>query len=154
LRAVLRMYGAEPPIFLGYRDQHVQQVDRDALVARITAIMHAITPDVVLTFGPYGLSGHPDHLAVQRATVAAFPHYRQTTAAEPRLYYKALLPDVVKALGLTLEATEVEATVMIDISAYKALRIRALRTYKTQEDAQRLPPLPTTPPRRGETRPL
>ena len=52
LRAVLRMYGAEPPIFLGYRDQHVQQVDRDALVARITAIMHAITPDVVLTFGP------------------------------------------------------------------------------------------------------
>ena len=26
LRAVLRMYGAEPPIFLGYRDQHVQQV--------------------------------------------------------------------------------------------------------------------------------
>jgi N-acetylglucosamine malate deacetylase 2 len=138
LRAVLRMYGAEPPIFLGYRDYDVQQVDRDELVARITAIMHAIKPDVVLTFGPHGLSGHPDHLAVHQATVAAFHQYRQTTAAEPRLYYKALLPDAVKALGLTLEGPEVEPTLMIDISAYKALKVRALRTYKTQEDAQRL----------------
>jgi len=138
LRAVLRMYGAEPPIFLGYRDHDVQQVDRDELVARITAIMQAIQPDVVLTFGPHGLSGHPDHLAVHQATVAAFHQYRQTTAAEPRLYYKALLPDAVKTLGLTLEGPEVEPTLMIDISAYKALKVRALRTYKTQEDAQRL----------------
>jgi LmbE family N-acetylglucosaminyl deacetylase len=44
----------------------------------------------------------------------------------------------VKALGLTLEGPEVEPTLMIDISAYKALKVRALRTYKTQEDAQRL----------------
>jgi LmbE family N-acetylglucosaminyl deacetylase len=138
LRAVLRMYGAEPPIFLGYRDYDVQQVDRDELVARITPIMHAIKPDVVLAFDPHGLSGHPDHLAVHQATVAAFHQYRQTTAAEPRLYYKALLPDAVKALGLTLEGPEVEPTLMIDISAYKALKVRALRTYKTQEDAQRL----------------
>jgi N-acetylglucosamine malate deacetylase 2 len=138
LRAVLRMYGAEPPIFLGYRDQEVQQADRDELVAKIATVMHAVEPGVVLTFGPRGLSGHPDHLAVHRATVTAFQQYRQTTAAEPRLYYKALLPSAAKALGLTLDGPEVEPSVVIDISAHKTLKLRALRTYKTQEDAQRL----------------
>jgi N-acetylglucosamine malate deacetylase 2 len=138
LRTVLQMYGAKPPIFLGYRDQEVSQVNMDELVAQVTAVMTAITPDVVITFGPMGLSGHPDHVAVHRATVAAFHQYRQATAAAPRLYYKALLPAALQALGLTLTGPEVEPTVLIDIAAQKALKVRALRTYTTQEDAQRL----------------
>src|SRR5215831_15807668 len=138
LRTVLHMYGAKPPIFLGYRDQEVSHANADELIAKIAAVMAALTPDVVLTFGPMGLSGHPDHVAVHRATVAAFHQYRQATAAAPRLYYKALLPAALQALGLTLEGPEVEPTVLIDIAAQKALKVRALRTYTTQEDAQRL----------------
>ena len=76
LRAVLHMYGAKPPIFLGYRDQEVSQANMGELVARVASVMTAITPDVVITFGPMGLSGHPDHVAVHRATVAAFHQYR------------------------------------------------------------------------------
>ena len=51
---------------------------------------------------------------------------------------KALLPAAMQALGLTLTGPEVEPTVLIDITAQKALKVRALRTYTTQEDAQRL----------------
>ncbi len=140
LRTVLHMYGAKPPIFLGYRDQEVSHANADALIAKIAAVMAAVTPDVVLTFGPLGLSGHPDHVAVHRATVAAFHRYgyRHRTTAQPRLYYKALLPSAMQALGLTLAGPEVQPTVLIDISAQKALKVRALRTYTTQEDAQRL----------------
>jgi len=138
LRTVLQLYGAKPPILLGYRDQEVARVNLGELVARVAAVMTALTPDVVITFGPMGLSGHPDHVAVHRATVAAFHQYRQATAAAPRLYYKALLPAALQALGLTLEGPEVEPTVLIDIAAQKALKVRALRTYTTQEDAQRL----------------
>jgi len=138
LRAVLHMYGVKPPIFLGYRDQEVAQANMGELMARVAAVMTAITPDVVITFGPTGLSGHPDHVAVYRATVAAFHQYRHTTIAEPRLYYKALLAPAIKALGLPLTGPEVRPTVAIDISAFKALKVRALRTYTTQEDAQRL----------------
>ncbi len=61
-----------------------------------------------------------------------------TTTAQPRLYYKALLPSAMQALGLTLTGPEVEPTVVIDIAAQKALKVCALRTYTTQEDAQRL----------------
>jgi LmbE family N-acetylglucosaminyl deacetylase len=138
LCTVLQMYGAKPPIFLGYRDQEVSHANADELIAKIAAVMAAITPDVVITFGPMGLSGHPDHVAVHRATVAAFHRYRHRTTAPPRLYYKALLPTAMQALGLTLTGPEVQPTVLIDISAYKALKVRALRTYTTQEDAQRL----------------
>jgi LmbE family N-acetylglucosaminyl deacetylase len=52
--------------------------------------------------------------------------------------YKALLPAALQALGLTLTGPEVEPTVLIDIAAQQALKVRALRTYTTQEDAQRL----------------
>ena len=138
LCAVLQLYGAKPPIFLGYRDQEVAHANADELTAKIAAVMAAITPDVVITFGPLGLSGHPDHVAVHCATVAAFHRYRHSTTAVPRLYYKAILPAAMQALGLTLTGPEVEPTVLIDIAAQKALKVRALRTYTTQEDAQRL----------------
>jgi LmbE family N-acetylglucosaminyl deacetylase len=138
LRTVLQMYGARPPIFLGYRDQEMAYANADELTAKIAAVMAAIKPDVVITFGPLGLSGHPDHVAVHRATVAAFHRYRCRTTAPPRLYYKALLPAAMQALGLTLAGPEVQPTVLIDIAAQKALKVRALRTYTTQEDAQHL----------------
>jgi LmbE family N-acetylglucosaminyl deacetylase len=138
LCTVLQLYGAKPPIFLGYRDQEVARANPDELTAKIAGVMAAITPDVVITFGPLGLSGHLDHVAVHCATVAAFHRYRHTTTAHLRLYYKALLPATLQALGLTLTGPEVEPTVCIDITAQKALKVRALRTYTTQEDAQHL----------------
>src|SRR5215510_16459592 len=108
LRTVLQMYGARPPILLGYRDQEMAYANADELTAKIAAVMAAITPDVVITFGPLGLSGHPDHVAVHHATVAAFHRYRHRTTPPPRLYYKALLPAALQALGLTLAGPEVE----------------------------------------------
>jgi LmbE family N-acetylglucosaminyl deacetylase len=97
-----------------------------------------------------GLSGHLDHVAVHRGTVAAFHCYRHSTTAQPRLYYKALLPAAVQALGLTLTGLEVEPTVRIDMTAQQALKVRALRTYTTQEDAQRLAGLIAQAPWAGE----
>src|SRR5262245_64652948 len=70
LCTVLQMYGARPPIFLEYRDREVSHANADELIATIAAVMAAITPDVVLTFGPLALSAHPDHVAVHHATVA------------------------------------------------------------------------------------
>ena len=97
LCTVLQIYGARPLIFLDYRDYEVAHTNADELTAKIAAVMAALTPDVVITFGPLGLSGHPDHVAVHRATVAAFHRYCHRTTAHPRLYYKAVLPAAVQA---------------------------------------------------------
>jgi mycothiol S-conjugate amidase len=53
-----------------------------ALVAgQIVALIRAIQPQVVVTFGPYGGYGHPDHIFCHRATTAAFE-----AAGNPTLY--------------------------------------------------------------------
>lgn len=70
--------------FLGYRDsgmpgapenQHPQSLygaPVAEVAAHITALIRTIQPQVVVTFGPYGGYGHPDHIAVHQATVQAF----------------------------------------------------------------------------------
>ena len=42
LCTVLQMYGAKPPIFLGYRDQEVAHANADELTVKIAAVMAAI----------------------------------------------------------------------------------------------------------------
>lgn len=70
--------------FLGYRDsgmpgtpdnQHpaaLVQAPRQRVVGQIVALIRALRPQVVLTFGPYGGYGHPDHIAIHHAALAAF----------------------------------------------------------------------------------
>ena len=41
-------------------------------VARVEALIRDVRPDVVVTFGPDGLTGHPDHVAVSRWTIEAW----------------------------------------------------------------------------------
>jgi LmbE family N-acetylglucosaminyl deacetylase len=42
------------------------------LERRIASILDEECPDVVLTFGPDGITGHPDHIAIGRAASSAF----------------------------------------------------------------------------------
>ena len=83
--------------FLGYRDSGmVGTADNDhpdalvqAPLARVTgqvvALIRALRPQVVLTFGPYGGYGHPDHITVHQAARAAF-----TAAGDAASYHEQL----------------------------------------------------------------
>ena len=72
--AAWRALGREPDRheWLGYDDGAVDQVPRDVLVERIAGILAEERPDVVVTFGPDGIFGHPDHIAIGAATDTAF----------------------------------------------------------------------------------
>lgn len=54
----------------------------EEVTARIVHYIRLVRPHVVLTFDPIGGYRHPDHIAVQRATVAAF-HAAHTPNAYP-----------------------------------------------------------------------
>jgi LmbE family N-acetylglucosaminyl deacetylase len=58
--------------WFGYPDGGLAEVDFDELKARIAVILAEERPDVVVTFGPDGITGHPDHIAISRATTEAF----------------------------------------------------------------------------------
>lgn len=50
----------------------MNELPPDELTGRIARVLAEEHPDVVDTFGPDGITGHPDHIAVGAATDAAF----------------------------------------------------------------------------------
>jgi len=70
-RASLAALGVTEYVQLGYPDGGCAGQPFDAAVDRIAAIVDEVRPDTVLTFGPDGFTGHPDHRTVSAWATAA-----------------------------------------------------------------------------------
>ena len=127
---------ANPPIYLDYRDQEVGDADPEEVIAKVLAVMERVSPDVVIAFGPTGLSNHVDHIAMHHAAVAAFDRYRAASGREPTLYFWALAPEVVETFELGIDGVEVEPHVVMNVSDTWYAKIQSLRMYASQQDAQ------------------
>lgn len=66
LRAGLAAAGAHSLRLLGHPDGGCDAVPHDRGVAEVSRAIAATRPDVIVTFGPDGITGHPDHQAVHR----------------------------------------------------------------------------------------
>jgi LmbE family N-acetylglucosaminyl deacetylase len=80
--------------WLGLEDGGLADLDPQVLADLLRPILAEERPDVVLTFGPDGITGHPDHIAVGAATTSAFLHLvgRPGSVGRPglrRLYHGA-----------------------------------------------------------------
>ncbi len=78
------------PDSLAYQWRH----HPERVTADVADIMRRVRPQVLITFNRYGGYGHPDHIAIQRATVSAFERLREDVEkdhvhAPQRLYYAA-----------------------------------------------------------------
>jgi LmbE family N-acetylglucosaminyl deacetylase len=100
LHAAASVLGVREVFMLDYYDQQLDQVESNEVVAAIVSHLRHIQPDVVLTFGPDGAYGHPDHIAISQFTTAAivaaanpaFPSDQngsRLTHAVSKLYYLA-----------------------------------------------------------------
>ena len=76
--------------FLRYPDGGVADVPLEELTAAIAAVLRPAHPDVVVTFGPEGITGHPDHIATGAAATAAFHLLREEEPGFARLVHSAL----------------------------------------------------------------
>jgi LmbE family N-acetylglucosaminyl deacetylase len=97
LRAAADALGVADVRFLDYLDGEVRCADQGEAVAEIVKEMRRVRPNVVVTFGPDGAYGHPDHVAVSQLTTtavvcAADRTYDAGVGAEPhrvaKLYYR------------------------------------------------------------------
>jgi LmbE family N-acetylglucosaminyl deacetylase len=79
LRSALAEVGVHDLHLLGYRDGECDLVPEEEAITSIAAVMRDVRPDMVLTFGPDGITGHGDHRAVSRWTTEA---WRRTQAGE------------------------------------------------------------------------
>lgn len=64
--------GIAPPEFLGLEDGGLDLVDFAGVAGRIITTIRSHRPHIVLSLGPDGVYGHPDHIALHRLLVAAF----------------------------------------------------------------------------------
>jgi N-acetyl-1-D-myo-inositol-2-amino-2-deoxy-alpha-D-glucopyranoside deacetylase len=112
LRLSCQRLGIDPPVLLKFHDsargerrrhgdaRALANVDMLEVEAAIRRVIEDVRPQVLLTFDPHGGSYHPDHLAVQRATTAAFFSSGTMGAVAPeRLFYGTMLRDVFRGLA-------------------------------------------------------
>jgi LmbE family N-acetylglucosaminyl deacetylase len=71
LRDAAAVLGVRELSILGFPDGALEKVDHAVATAAIAAHIRRIQPEVVVTFGPDGAYGHPDHIAIGQFATAA-----------------------------------------------------------------------------------
>jgi LmbE family N-acetylglucosaminyl deacetylase len=88
LRDSLAAVGVTEHRHLGHRDGSCAEADEAAATGGVLRVMEEVRPDVLVTFGPDGMTGHPDHRAVSAWTTAAW----EQTGRGSRLWYATVTP--------------------------------------------------------------
>ncbi len=130
LRCACRALGIAEPHILDHADGGLEQVDREQLTRAILEEIETVRPQVLVSFGPDGLSGHPDHVAVGRCAAAAFERSEEVaalyTVAVPRLLAAQLGLEQVR--GVPDECI----SLAVDVSTVWQAKRDALRCHATQ----------------------
>jgi LmbE family N-acetylglucosaminyl deacetylase len=87
LEASLARLGVREQRFLDYPDGGLAGIPGDEGMARIHDELVEVQPDVIVTFGPDGFTGHPDHKALSAWVTAALELWNQPAT---RLYHAAV----------------------------------------------------------------
>ncbi|MHB9033684.1 MAG: PIG-L deacetylase family protein [Anaerolineae bacterium] len=154
LRCACQALGIRPPHFLDYIDGQLAIVHQGQAVAKLVRIIRDLKPQVVLTFGPDGIYGHYDHIAVHRWTriavkLAADPAcFPDGSGCQPhqvsKVYYSVLPESWLGTFGTDnavmmdgvpfpfMGWKDAEITTWIDISKYTAVKEAAIRCHATQ----------------------
>jgi LmbE family N-acetylglucosaminyl deacetylase len=70
--------------FLNYSDGALDRVNPEEAIRKIASHIRRVRPHVVLTFGPEGAYGHPDHIAISQLTTSAVVYAAYEQGVEQR----------------------------------------------------------------------
>jgi LmbE family N-acetylglucosaminyl deacetylase len=130
LRCACAALGIQPPHLLDFPDGHLHEVEPEDLVYPILSAMRQFKPQVLLTFGQDGLSGHPDHVAIGKAVIEAFHR-----SEEVNVVYTMAVP---YSLAQRLDMRQVHPvpddaiSLAVDVSSVWEAKLAALRCHATQ----------------------
>jgi N-acetylglucosamine malate deacetylase 2 len=130
LRCACNALGIQPPRLLDYRDGELDKANPEGLAAQILEVVKEVRPQVMLTFGVDGLSGHPDHIAIGLAAAEAFRRAEDVAA----LYTVAVPSSLAERLGMKqIHAVPDEAIALtVDVSAAWDAKMSAIHCHRTQ----------------------
>ncbi len=114
---------------LGFLDGKLADTKPEKLLEAITSWINFIEPQVIITFGPEGVSGHPDHVTISHIVTQAYD----------AVYRKGMLlyirPSDATVLGCGVSSARTDdgqPLVEIDISDYKLEKVRAIQCHASQ----------------------
>jgi LmbE family N-acetylglucosaminyl deacetylase len=129
LREVASLVGFEDLEILGYPDGSLDEQPAGELESRILAAIKRRKPDLLVTFGPAGITRHADHRAVHHAATAAFHTARRGRRGPRELLYDAVGPAEALELGLADDA-DGRPNVRLPVTpADRALQLAALQIH-------------------------
>jgi LmbE family N-acetylglucosaminyl deacetylase len=124
-----RALGIESPIFIGLADQ--MNTANGGLPAQLDTLRNAVSslfmklkPDVVITFGPEGWTGHPDHRLTGIIVTEVFAS--RQWPGNPKLYFSGLptgsITETSWARYLTVDSAYLTVKVPVQEADYLKLR--------------------------------
>jgi LmbE family N-acetylglucosaminyl deacetylase len=140
LRASLAEVGVHEHRWLSHHDGELADVRLDRGAAELVPIIEEVQPDVIVTFGPEGMTGHADHRAISAWTTEAW----RRTGRRSELWYATLTPEFHQRWGelndqVGLWSGEPPVTAAADLAAQVRLsgprlarKHRALRAHTSQ----------------------
>jgi LmbE family N-acetylglucosaminyl deacetylase len=155
LRAAARLLALHEMNLLDYVDGDLDRADPHEATGRIVAHLRRVQPQVVVTFGPEGAYGHPDHIAISQFTTAAIVcaadaayqpelgpahrvaklYYLADTGDLFQLYAACIGPMHIEVDGVQRQAVgweEWKITTRIDADAYWEVAWQAFLCHVTQ----------------------
>lgn len=147
LRAAASELGIREVTLLGFPDGALDAVDPVTAQDAIASHLRRVRPQVVITFGPEGAYGHPDHIAISQLATAAAVRAAGGDYAVSKLYYLAwgaqtwtAYQTALKKLTATVDgverqvvpAPEWEITTRLDTGAVWPQVLRAVQCHRTQ----------------------
>lgn len=130
LHCACSVLGVEEPILLNYQDGTLSNANIDGIVVQILDIVNKVHPQVILSFGPDGLSGHSDHIVIGKCAYRVF----QRVGKIDSIYTMA----VPQSLARALEMSQIHAlpneqiSLTVDVSEVWDTKLKAIHCHKTQ----------------------
>jgi LmbE family N-acetylglucosaminyl deacetylase len=159
LRCAAGALGVRDLTILDYVDGDLDVAEPQPLIAALVHEIRRVRPQVILTFGPDGGYGHPDHIAISQAATAAAVCAADPAFADPgglpphrvaKLYYRVWSMDDLVAyervfghLAMQIDGVERSGhgwpawnvTTSLDARAYWRAAWAAVRCHATQVGA-------------------
>ena len=151
LRCSAELLGIKNVIMFGYGDsgraertrtgdtKALMNVSLDEVEEKIREVIKEVRPQVIMTFDPHGAYGHADHLAVHRATSAAFFSTGHLENSPRRLFFGVNPIQTARAIGeargldpLLYGVSDDTVTVRLDVKAQREKKQAALAAHRSQ----------------------
>jgi LmbE family N-acetylglucosaminyl deacetylase len=108
MEASLAVLGVTDHVWLDYPDGGVADVDPAEGTARVLEQIRRTRPDTILTFGPDGMTGHDDHIAVSRwVDLAVAQHALEDGGSTPTVLHATNTPEWLGRWRATLDQANV-----------------------------------------------